>query len=207
MKFNLNAENIKYLKIVYKDKNDVGHITKAAVKRIDEREIMACAKFEDDLYIKTPQEVSLSFVCENGLYKTNTQLKYIENDEPYIFFFLCTPEGVEYQQNREYFRVKMDDNVILSLGEKAVSCKIYDISANGIRLKLNEDIQIPENVKLDILFSSSEVKINAQYIRTDKEDGILKASFSYKDISENIRDIIVQKCIQKQLEDKRKTLM
>lgn len=207
MKFNLEVENIKYLKIVYKDKNDVGHFTKAAVKSVSEREIIACAKFEDGLNINTPQDVSLSFVCENGLYKSAAQLKFIENSEPYVFFTLKTPEEMEYKQSREYFRVKMDENVILSFGNSSVSCKIYDISANGIRIKLNEEIEIPKRVKLDILFADKDVKTDAEYIRTDNEDGILKASFCYKNLAENIRDIISQKCIQKQLIDKRNALM
>lgn len=207
MKFNLEVENIKYLKIVYKDKNDVGHITKAAVKSVSEREIIACAKFEDGLNINTPQDVSLSFVCENGLYKAFSQLKYIENAAPYVLFAIKTPDEIEYRQSREYFRVKMDANVLLSFGNNSVSCKIYDISANGIRLKLNEEIEIPKRVKLDILFADKEVKTDAEYIRTDNEDGILKASFCYKNLAENIRDIISQKCIQKQLIDKRNALM
>ena len=114
MKFNLDLDNINYLKIIYKNADDTTVCTKAAIKRIGEREIFACAKFEDDLKINTPQDVSLSFVCVNGLYRTNTTLKFIENDPPYIYFTLRTPEGLEYQQNREYFRIKMEENAILS---------------------------------------------------------------------------------------------
>ena len=207
MKFNLKVENIKYLKIFYKDKNDVGYITKAAVKSVSEREIIACAKFEDGLNINTPQDVSLSFVCENGLYKAESQLKYIKNSASYVLFTIKTPDEIEYRQSREYFRVKMDENVLLSFGNSSVSCKIYDISANGIRLKLNEEIEIPKRVKLDILFADKDVRIDAEYIRTDYEDGILKASFCYKNLAENMRDIISKKCIQKQLIDKRNALM
>ena len=207
MRFNLALESIKYLKIGYKDKNDIGHFTKAAVKNIRERDIIASVKFEDGLYINTPQDVSLSFVCENGLYKADAQLKYIENTAPYVIFTLKTPENMEYKQSREYFRVKMDNNVILSFENHSVNCKIYDISANGIRLKLSEEIEIPKKVKLDILFADKDIKTDAEYIRTDNEDGILKASFCYKNLPENLRDIISQKCIQKQLTDKKNAVI
>ena len=113
MKFNLNLDNINYIKIVYKDKSDTVCCTKAAIKNMNERDIYACAKFENNLFLNTPQEVALSFVCENGLYRTSTTLKSIENDAPYIFFVMKTPVGIEYQQNREYFRVKMNEKAIL----------------------------------------------------------------------------------------------
>ena len=133
MKFNLNLDNINYIKIVYKDKNDNACCTKAAIKNMSEREIYACAKFEDGLYIEFPQEISLSFVCDNGLYRTNTTLKYVENKNPFVFFYIKTPFGIEYQQNREYFRVRMDEDVIMTFNQTSVACKVHDISANGIR--------------------------------------------------------------------------
>ena len=123
MQFNLNLDSINYIKFVYKDMEDSTHCTKAAIKRMGEREIFACAKFENDLKVKTPQTITLSFVCENGLYRTNTTLKYIEKDAPYIFFGITTPHGIEYQQNREYFRVKMAEDAILTFEIGRASCR------------------------------------------------------------------------------------
>lgn len=207
MKFNLNLDNINYIKIVYKDRQDATCCTKAAIKHMGEREIFACAKFEDGLNIQTPQDVLLSFVCDNGLYRTTTTLKYIENDEPYTFFTLKTPEGLEYQQNREYFRVKLDEDAILSFNNNIIACKVHDISANGIRLILPEKIDNLNEVSINILFKPRDVKTKAQFVRFDDEDGILKASFKFVDISENDMDIISQKCIQKQLEYKRNSII
>ena len=203
MKFNLNLDNINYIKIVYKDKNNNACCTKAAIKNMSEREIYACAKFEDGLYIKFPQEISLSFVCDNGLYRTNTTLKYVENKNPFVFFYIKTPFGIEYQQNREYFRVRMDEDVIMTFQQTSVACKVHDISANGIRIILPKKINIPEEVTLDILFRPKNVKTKAKLIRIDNEENILKASFEYLEISKNDVDLISQKCIQKQLEYKR----
>ena len=207
MKFNLNLENINYIKIVYNDSDGVGHYAKAAIKRLGEKEIFACMKYEKELRVPLPQEVSISFACDNALYSAKTTLKLVENEDPYVYFTLNTPQELEYQQNREYFRVKMEEDVLLSFAGTVMPCKIYDISANGIRLKLDKDIQIPENVMIDILFSSKNVKTKARFIRTDKEDGIIKASFTFVNISESSRDIISQKCIQKQLNDRRRALM
>ena len=203
MKFNLNLDNINYIKIVYKDKSDNTCCTKAAIKNMSEREIFACAKFEEGLNIETPQEISLSFVCENGLYRTNTTLKYLEKDAPYIYFGIKTPLGLEYQQNREYFRVRMEEDVILTFDKTSLPCKMHDISANGIRVVLPKKIEIPKEITLDILFSPKNVKTKAKFIRLDNEDNILKASFEFISISASDTDLISQKCIQKQLEYKR----
>jgi len=206
MQFNLNLENINYIKIVYKDREDNTHCIKASIKRMSEREIFASAKFEENFNIPIPQDVVVSFVCENGLYRTTTQLKYIEYAEPYIFLTLKTPQGLEYQQNREYFRVRMEENVILSFNGTAIPCKTYDISANGVRLIIDKDLQIPEIVHLDILFAQKSLKTRAQYIRTDNEDKIWKASFTFINIAENDIDFLAKKCIQFQLSNRRNAI-
>lgn len=203
MKFNLNLDNINYIKIVYKDKSDTVCCTKAAIKNMNERDIYACAKFENNLFLNTPQEVALSFVCENGLYRTSTTLKYIENDAPYTFFAMKTPVGIEYQQNREYFRVKMDEDAIISFDKETIPCKIHDISANGVRLILLRKVEIPEEADLDLLFAPKGIKTKAKFIRFDNEDNVPKVSFEFLGMMDSDRDFISQKCIQKQLEYKR----
>ncbi len=203
MKFNLNLDNINYIKIVYKDKSDTVCCTKAAIKNMNERDIYACAKFENNLFLNTPQEVALSFVCENGLYRTSTTLKYIENDGSYTFFAMKTPVGIEYQQNREYFRVKMDEDAIISFGNETIPCKIHDISANGVRLILLRKVEIPEEADLDLLFAPKGIKTKAKFIRFDNEDNVPKVSFEFLGMTDSDRDFISQKCIQKQLEYKR----
>lgn len=206
MQFNLSLENIKYTKIVYKDREENTRFIKAAIRSMNENELFACAKFEDGLDIQTPQEVSVSFICENGLYRTNTILKSFQNEEPYVFLFLQVPQGIEYQQNREYFRVKMNENVIVKFNNSVKTCKLYDISANGVRLVLDENITFSENVELNILFDKNNVTAKARYVRTDNDDNILKASFYFTKISDNDVDFIAKKCIQIQLSNRRSSI-
>lgn len=203
----LDLNNIKYLKIIYRDDSSVSHCAKAAIRSITEHEIYASTKVETPLFIITPQEISLSIICEEGLYKANATLKFVEAEDLYVYFTIDVPKKMEYQQNREYFRVRMNGNATLRFSGNTIPAKIYDISANGIRLVLDKEIKIPEDVTLDILFASKTIKTGARYIRTDDEDGILKASFFFVNLPEASRDIISQKCIQKQLENKRHSLM
>ena len=212
MKLNLNIDNVNYIKIVYKDKNDYAHCIKASLKRMDEREIVACAKFEESLLINVPQEVMINIACDNGLYKAATQLKHIEKEEPYIFFTMIAPEEIDYQQKREYFRVKINENALISYEEegekvKNIACETYDLSANGVRLILDARYNIPSVVNIKLYLSKKIIDVNARYIRTDEEDNILKASFSFADLQESDLDCISQICFQKQLEARRKSLM
>ena len=206
MKFNLNLDDINYIKLLYKNSSGSACCTKCAIRHMGEREIIACAKFEEGLKVNAPQEVTLSFVCENGLYRTNTELKYVNYEEPYILFVLKTPQGLEYQQNREYFRVKINEDALLSFEGKVIPCKTHDISASGVRLILNDKINIPENVVIDMLFRPKGVKVKARFVRYDEEDEVLKASFNFVGLPESVVDTISQLCIQKQLEYKRNSL-
>ena len=211
MKFNLNTENINYVKITYKDKNDFAHCIKAAIRLMNRYELLVCAKFEEKPDIQLPQEVDLGIACDNGLYKTKTLLKKIEEEKEYLIFSMKIPEEMEYQQKREYFRVKLheDANIIYQSDEQDIklSSITYDISANGVRIELDEIIDFPENVRLWLFLPQKTIDVEAQYIRSDEEDQIIKASFRFLNISPSDLDYISQLCLQKQLEERRKNLM
>lgn len=208
MSLELKLDNINYIKITYKDRSGIVRCTKAMITTYGEREIYACAKFDKMINIQTPQDVNLSFVSEDGIYRTRTTLKYVRYEDPYIYFAMKSPENMTYEQNREYFRVRINENAIITYKDedeqKSILCKTYDISANGIRVSLNEDYKFPEEVKIVIFLNNREIKVLTKFIRTDAEDDVLKASFKFKEITMHDMDYISQQCIKKQLEEKRK---
>lgn len=206
MNFNLNLDDIKYVKLVYKDKNECAHCVKAAIHNINERQLFVCVKQEDFISIPFPQEIIISFICENGLYRTKTDLTFVEFKESHIFFSIKTPQGLEYQQNREYFRVKMNEKAILYFPNTKIDCSIYDISASGIRLILDKKYDIPEKVEIEMIFPSRNIRVKAKFVRFDEENEHIKAACHFYSLPENIRDLISQICIQKQLTDKRNSL-
>ena len=140
MKFNLNLNDIKYVKILYKDGNDKPCIKKAAIKKTSEKEILACAKADGDLNIALPQDITLSIVCDDGLYRTKTILEAVDKDDPYIFFVIKTPEGMEYQQNREFFRIPVKKECTYCVNTEAgvvqIPAMMNDLSANGISIDI-----------------------------------------------------------------------
>ena len=210
MKFNLNLNDIKYVKILYK--NEIGNhcTTKAALKRANEHEFLACTKFEEEFYIETPQIITLSIVCNDGLYRTKTELKKVEKDEPYTFFVLAPPNGIEYQQNREFFRVVVDFGCKLSAWSNDADIDIlahtYDISANGVSIISEEKFEPVGDSDLLILINGIEIKTRVRYVRSERINESYKYSFFFTNISTNDRDFISQVCIKKQLEAKRNSI-
>ena len=214
MNFNLKSDDIDYVKILYKDAHDFIHVAKTHIKNLTELEVYVFIKKEEFEKLPAPQEVSVGFATKNGLYKAETTLKYTRYEEPYLYIALKTPTEVEYQQNREYFRVNIEKDVIISYKKeeefKTINCNTYDLSANGIRVKLDCEIDFPEEVYMDVKLDKKTIHAKAKYIRTDVIDGTVKASFvfsafNFVEIGEADMDYISQVCIQKQLEDKRKS--
>lgn len=210
MKFSFNLDDIKYIKIAYKDNNGFFHSVKAGIKNINDREMTICSKFEDGLDIETPQDIILNIVCKDGLYKTKTTLKSIENDLPYTFLFLNTPQGFEYQQNREYFRVPIDINCVYSVRQNndfiRINAKTINLSANGICISATKLLTTEQDAYVSLPTEQKTIDIRVKYIRSEAtKDGYL-LSFSFVNIPESDRDIISQICIKKQLEQRRTSL-
>lgn len=207
MKFSFKLDEIKYVKISYKDSEGYVENIKAAIKEINDREILACAKFEDSWDIALPQEVDFSVICIDGLYKTKTILKAVELDEPYVFFVLETPSGIEYQQNREYFRVLSSFNCIYKINFEGkmheFSAVTADISANGVSILLPNHVISDKLAELIININGVQIVTNVKYVRSEKLDDKYRISFSFAKLSDLDRDFISQVCIQKQLEQKR----
>lgn len=207
MKFNLSIDNIKYVKILYA--NLVGNPVsiKAAIKRIDEKEIVICIKYEDEFSIKCPQQVTLSIICSEGLYRTQTQLKSYSEGDSYIFMFLETPGSLEYQQNREYFRIPVTYKCVYYVdnnGQPAeFDTQTADISANGVSIILPVHVFSEKDAEIEMMVEERLISAKIRYVRSEKIANGYKLSFKYTEISNRDKDYISQVCIKKQLEEKR----
>ena len=212
MKFDLNLENTNYIKITYKDKEGFAHCIKSAIKLINDFEIQASAKQENKLNIETPQEVEIGIAFDNCLYKAKSILKRVEQAEEFLIFYIKKPEETEYQQKREFFRVRLqeDANIIFETENESVtklSALTYDISANGVRIELENKYAFPQRVRILLFLSEKTIDAKAKYIRTDEDEGVIKASFQFENISESDLDYISQICFKKQLEERRKNFL
>ena len=207
MKFNFEIEDVQYIKLLYRTLEGSPNNIKAAIDKLDDKELVACIKYDDNFNIETPQDVTLSIICNDGLYRTKTVLKKVKKELNYNFLILEAPSGLEYQQNREYFRVRSEYNcayyVKIDGDIKNFTTKTYDISANGVSLVLPILAYSEESSEIDIMVDERMVHAKLQYIRSEKIEEGYKLSFAYTDISNIDRDCISQACIRKQLEEKK----
>ena len=206
MQFNLRLEDLKYLKITYKNNNESLYTPKAANKQIDMRELLVCIKFQDNMKIPAPQNINLSIVCNDGLYKTSSSLKYLYNEPPYTFLALEKPKNLEYQQNREFFRIIANYKCIYRVSDREFEVKTNNLSANGISIFSPELIIDDSTSVIFIEINGKKMEIPVNYVRSERVEKGYNISFSFNSISESNRDFISQVCIKKQLEDRRNSI-
>lgn len=210
MKFNLDLNSVKYIKLLYMDSNSSPCTIKAALKQVSDKEMLACRKIENGLDIETPQDITLSIICNDGLYRTKTTLRSVENDEPYTFFILSPPQGLEYQQNREFFRVSVSYNCVYTTRSyyetKELKGETVDISANGVSILFPIHEISVENARVRISINNRLVETAVNFIRSEKVDNGYKFSFAFNKLSKTDQDFISQVCIQKQLEQRRNSI-
>lgn len=211
MKLILDLEEIKYIKITIPTDKENSITVRAAIKNINEREIIACTKYDTNINPNAPLEIVLSIVADDGIYRTKTCLKSFEHDGPYTFMYLETPDNIEYQQNREYFRVPMVcecNYKVIANGEKLeFNAKTVDISANGVSIYSPELFISSTDNELIININGRKVQTKARYIRSERFGDAYRISFAYTNITESDRDVISQACLAKQLEEKRNKLV
>ena len=209
MKFNLSIENIKYIKILYANAEGNPVSIKAAIKSFDDREMVSCFKHDKELNIKVPQQITLSIICSEGLYRTQTKLKSFSCEEPYTFLFLETPSSLEYQQNREYFRIPAIYNCVYYVKNNnqpaTFTTQTVDLSANGVSICLPVHVFSEEDAEIEMMVEERLVCAKIRYVRSEKVDSGYKLSFTFTDISNRDKDFISQICIKTQLETKRNT--
>lgn len=210
MKFSLKRADINYATISYKDNNNSPCTTRIGIKELDSSIILATAKFKDDFFVITPQEVLLKFVCDDGIYHAKTDLISFFNEIPYVFFRLSTPQEVEYQQKREFFRVVAQYDCIFKLKnndtESDYKSKTIDVSAGGISILVPSEAIAKSISEITLKINNNYIKTKVIYVRSSNFDNSVKASFQFNNITDKDREFITQACLQKQLEERRKTL-
>lgn len=210
MKFDFKTEEINYIKILYRDFDGNIERIRAAFKSMNDNEILACSKTNIVSDIITPQDVMLNIICDNGLYYAETILKFVEKDDPYMFFALKTPSNFDFSQKREFFRILVNLKCICNSRFDSkinnIELKTVNLSANGICICSPKLFDFKNITDLDLFINNKKIETKVNYIRNGKFNEGYEISFSFAKISEHDRDFISQFCIQKQLEQRRNNL-
>ena len=176
-----------------------------------------CLIFSNPLSKHGKFSCPLGHVVELHVYTSNGVFKLICRFMNYSDG-ICTgslPSDVEKVQRREFIRVNMKINTVITLNtpvfKKNIKTYSRDISARGIKLLLDEDIsKYTCKIELSVLFPETIVKTLARIVkispvvidsRTYYETSLMFITISEKDI-----DFIVKKCFEFQALQRRKLL-
>ncbi len=210
MKFNFNRASINYIQITYKLSDSTLCSCKTSLRDADDKTVILSCKFDDELKLTSNTEVVMDIVCNDGLYRAKTRLKYTTKESPYLYLFLENPSDIVYQQNREFFRVEEVFECLCIIKEngelRQYKSETIDISANGVSLLFTSKIVVENPVNLILKINNKELRITARLVRTENYGKFYKISFTYTKILESDRDYISQYCIQKQLIERRNLL-
>ena len=203
MKLNFNLDDIKYLKLEYNQEGkDVS--SKLALKEKRENDFIAVMPAENGFNTHIPQQMSLTFVCNEGLYKTQAVVKEVVKDEDLIYVIIDNPDTLDYQQNREYYRILAEYDCIYTVetsdGIESFNAVTYDISAGGVSIITTENIVPTRETSLVIFMPERDLKTHLQFVRCEALDrNEYKLSFIFTDLTERDFQMLSELCVKKQL--------
>lgn len=203
MKLNFNLEDIKYLRLEYnQDGKDVS--TKLALKEKRENDFIALIPADNTFSIVPPQKMALTFVCDDGLYKTKVTVKDVVKDEDYYYIIIDNPDTLDYQQNREYYRILVEYECIYTVetsdGIESFNAVTYDISAGGVSIITTENIVPTRETSLVIFMPERDLKTHLQFVRCEAlERGEYKLSFIFTDLTDKDFQMLADLCVKKQI--------
>lgn len=202
MKLNFNLEDITYLKIELKI-GESTQVIKLALKEKLENEFVAIAKKMDITGIHTPQKITIGFVSTEGLYTTTTELRNVVEKDDYTYFYIQNPATLDYQQNREYYRVLAEYDCVYTVysedGTESYSAVTHDISAGGVSIIMEENAVSRDECAIVIMMPDGDIKSHVKFMRCDALEDNYKLSFEYTDLSERDYQRLSEICVRKQL--------
>ncbi len=203
MKLSFNLENIKYLELTCVVEGKM-QVMKLAVKEKLEFDFCAVAPKLGSVYIETPQEVLLKFVCSDGVYKTNTTLKDVVYGEDETSFIINNPKSLDYQQNREYFRILAEHDCVYTVdteeGVESFDAVTYDISAGGVSIIVEKGVFSKEESSIIITTPERNIRSHLRFIRCEAYDENYKLSFEFTDLPPSDFQFLSELCVSKQVE-------
>lgn len=203
MKLNFNLDSISYLKIEYMNNNNLDTI-KLALKEKLENEFIAIAEDGDYKNVETPQKISITFAGNDGVYRTTATLQEIKNQDGTNYFIIENPETLDYQQNREYYRILANYDCIYTIDTgnniESFNATTYDISAGGVSIITKENIIPTRETQIVIFLQGRDIKAHLKFVRCEAhEDDNYKLSFIFTDLEERDLKLLQDLCIKKQL--------
>lgn len=153
-----------------------------------------------------------------GILKLNVCDFYSMTDNGYLYFeshvkdlkknivYVANPKKHRFLQRRKYTRIKFIENIDLIYDDKAYKARTLDLSAGGMKIQTEENLDIEKEYKVSIQLSNEqEVSCKYQLIRVERGDnGLYTISGRFTQLSNINKMVLVQYCMQKEMENQNK---
>lgn len=146
------------------------------------------------------ESVELFTMTSKGQLYFETIIKDIQGDILSLWF----PINYRYLQRREYSRIHMDKEIVLTKEGSNIDAKIVDISAGGLKVTTNEQLELMTQYSLSLNIDNEITNCTFEPIRIEANANKFVASGRFNDITSHDRIALVQYCFRKQIENSNK---
>ena len=138
-------------------------------------------------------------LTDNGYLYFESYIKDLENN----VISIANPVKHRFLQRRKFTRIKFMEDLELVWEDTKHKVRTLDLSAGGMKLRTEENVDIEKEYKVSIKLSDEQI-INCKYqlIRVEKGDnGIYTISGRFTQLSNIDKMTLVQFCMKKDMEN------
>ena len=141
-------------------------------------------------------------LTDNGYLYFESYIQNIENNVVTI----ANPVKHRFLQRRKFTRIKFMEDLELVFNDTVHKVRTLDLSAGGMKLSTEENIDIEKEYKVSLKLSNEqEVHCKYQLIRVEKGDnGLYTISGRFTNLSNIDKMTLIQFCMKKDMENKNK---
>ena len=141
-------------------------------------------------------------ITDNGYLYFESYIQSLENNVASI----ANPVKHRFLQRRRFTRVRFIEPIELVLEGVVHKARTLDISAGGMKIQTEENLNIENDYSVVIKLSAEqEIKCKYRFIRVERGDnGLYTISGRFTQLSNIDKMMIVQYCMQKEMENQNK---
>ncbi len=176
----------------------IDNATRCIVEEV--KEDCFTVKLVNDGKYETDETVEMFSMTNRGQIYFETIVKEKNEDKLTLWF----PITFKYLQRREYTRIPEAKDIKLIQNDEVIDAKIEDISAGGLKITAQKQLQLLSLYSSVIEVDNEEVKCLFEPIRIEANGEVFIISGRFKEISNHDRIALVQYCFKKQIENSNK---
>lgn len=155
-----------------------------------------------------PDGLIVNHICDfysltdNGYLYFESYIQSLENN----VITIANPVKHRFLQRRKFTRIKFIEDLELTYNDITHKVRTLDISAGGMKVRTEENIDIEKEYKVTIKLSDEqEIRCKYQLIRVEKGDsGLYTISGRFTNLSNIDKMTLVQFCMKKDMENMNK---